>query len=49
MSKKPLPLEERKVKIGITIDRELNIYLESITNNKSKFIETLIRAKHKKK
>jgi hypothetical protein len=43
MSKKPLPLEERKIKIGISIDRELDSYLEIITKNKSKFIENLIR------
>jgi hypothetical protein len=49
MSKKPLPPEERKIKIGITIDRKLDIYLESITNNKSKFIEDLIRTKYNKK
>jgi hypothetical protein len=43
MSKKSLPIEERKIKIGISLDRELNTYLETITNNKSKFIEGLIR------
>ena len=46
MSKKPLPLEDRKIKIGISIDRQLDSYLETITNNKSKFIEKLIRIEY---
>lgn len=46
MSKKQLPLEERKIKIGISIDRQLDNYLETITNNKSKFIENLIRIEY---
>jgi hypothetical protein len=48
MSKKTLPLEERKIKIGISIDKELNTYIESITNNKSKFIAELIRVEYNK-
>ena len=48
MSKKRLPLEERKIKIGISIDRNLDDYLETVTNNKSKFIEELIRIKYNK-
>lgn len=42
MSKKTLPLEERKIKISITIDRNLNSKLEDKTNNKSRYIEELL-------
>lgn len=45
MSKKQIPLEERKIKISITIDRKLNEKLENNTNNKSKFIEDLLKNK----
>lgn len=45
MSKKQIPLEERKIKISITIDRKLNEKLENNTNNKSKFIENLLKNK----
>jgi hypothetical protein len=43
MSKKSLPLEERKIKIGISIDRGIHKKIENITNNKSKFIENIIK------
>lgn len=42
MSKKPLPIEERKVKLSITIDNKLNLKLEQQIKNKSKFIEELL-------
>ena len=42
MSRKKLPIDELKVKVSITIDRELNNELEAITNNKSRYIEELI-------
>ena len=45
MSKKEIPVEERKVKLSITIDRELNEKLKNNTNNKSKFIEDLLKEK----
>jgi hypothetical protein len=43
MSKKPIPINERKVKLSITIDRLLNNEMELNTNNKSKYIEDLIK------
>lgn len=43
MSKKELPIEERKVKLSITIDRKLNQLIESKITNKSKYIEELIK------
>ena len=49
MSRKTLPLEERKVKIGISLDRKLNDILENKIYNKSKYIEELIRKDLKKK
>lgn len=42
MSKKPLPLEDRKIKLSITIDRKLNEKLEKKIKNKSKYIEELL-------
>jgi hypothetical protein len=48
MAKKTLLPEERKIKIGISLDRELYEYMELITKNKSKFIETLIRIEYTK-
>ena len=42
MSIKKLPVGERKVKLSITIDNELNTKLMKITNNKSNFIEQLL-------
>lgn len=43
MSKKKLPENERKVKIGISLDPKLNELIDKATNNKSKFIESLIK------
>jgi hypothetical protein len=43
MSKKPLPISERKVKLSITIDKALNKIIEAKINNKSKYIEELIK------
>jgi hypothetical protein len=42
MSKKPLPIEEKKIKVSITIDRKVNEKLEAMINNKSKYIEDLL-------
>jgi metal-responsive CopG/Arc/MetJ family transcriptional regulator len=42
MGRKKIPLEEKKVKISITIDVELNKKIDAITYNKSKFIEELV-------
>jgi hypothetical protein len=42
MGRKKIPLEEKKVKISITIDAELNKKIDAITYNKSKFIEDLV-------
>lgn len=42
MSRKKLPLNERKIKLSISIDNDLNKKLMKITNNKSKFIERLL-------
>lgn len=47
MSKKQLPEEEKKIKISITIDRVINEKLENNTNNKSKYIEDLLKEKLK--
>lgn len=49
MSRKQLPLEERKVKIAISLDRNINQILENKVFNKSKYIEDLIRKDLKKK
>lgn len=49
MSRKKLPPGEGKVKISISIANELNKDLESITHNKSKYIEDLIIKDIKKK
>lgn len=43
MSKKSLPIEERKIKLSITIDRNINNILQTKFNNKSKYIEELIK------
>lgn len=43
MGKKALPPEELKIKMSISLDRELVNYMKKITNNKSKFIEQLLR------
>ena len=42
MGRKKLPQEELKSRISITISKELNADLESLTNNKSKYIEELL-------
>jgi hypothetical protein len=42
MSRKKLPKLERKTKIGISLSRETNKFLDNVTNNKSKFIEELV-------
>lgn len=47
MARKKIRIEEKKPKIGITIDNKLNDileeYLAEIGINKSKYIENLIR------
>jgi len=45
MSKKSLPTEETKIKLSITLSRELNGKLAHLSKNKSKLIE-LILSKH---
>jgi len=42
MGRKKIPIAEKKVKISITINAELNKKIDAITYNKSKFIEELI-------
>lgn len=42
MSRPKLKTEEKKTTLGITISRELYKKIESETNNKSRFIETLV-------
>ena len=42
MSRKKLPTEELKVKVSVTIDREVNNEIELFINNKSRYIEELI-------
>lgn len=43
MSKKKLQPEERKIKLSISIDNLIYKNMNLITNNRSKFIEELIR------
>jgi hypothetical protein len=43
MSRPKLPKEEKKIKLSITLTNEINLKLENLTNNKSKFIEDLIK------
>jgi hypothetical protein len=42
MGRPKLKNEEKKLKLSITIDKELNDKLGSVTNNKSKFITKLL-------
>ena len=42
MARPRLKEEDKKIKVSITLNREINIILEKITNNKSKLIEDLI-------
>ena len=42
MSRPKMKQEEKKTKLGISISREIKDKIESLTNNKSKFIEDLI-------
>ena len=48
MGRKKIPTEEKRVKISITIDAKLNEKIDSMSYNKSKFIEEVI-IKHIKK
>ena len=41
MGRPKLKLEDKKIKLGITISRDLNKLIESKTCNKSEFIENL--------
>ena len=43
MARPKLNEEEKKVKLGITISKDLLESIEKVTNNKSKFIDSLIR------
>jgi len=42
MGRPKLNNNEKKTKLGITIDRGINFKIDAITSNKSKFIENLI-------
>jgi hypothetical protein len=42
MPRPKMKQEEKKTKLGISISREIKDKIESLTNNKSKFIEDLI-------
>jgi hypothetical protein len=42
MSRPKLIELDKKIKLSITISREVNKKLEKLTNNKSKFIEEII-------
>ena len=43
MSRPKLKESDKKVKLSITISREINKRLEKLTKNKSNFIEELIK------
>ena len=43
MARPKLPKEEKKIKLSITLANNINLKLETLTNNKSKFIEDLIK------
>ena len=42
MGRPKLDKKDKKSKLGITIDKNLNQQLDSFTSNKSKFIENLL-------
>jgi len=42
MSKNKLPTEETKIKLSITLSRELNNKLDNLSGNKSKLIESIL-------
>lgn len=42
MGRPKLKEKDKKVQLGITISREINLQIEKVTNNKSKFIETIV-------
>ena len=42
MARPKLKQEDKKVKLSITLDKKINLELDVISNNKSKFIEELI-------
>lgn len=43
MARPKLSKEEKKIKVSITLSNDINLKLEKLTNNKSKFIEDLIK------
>ena len=43
MARPKLLKEEKKIKVSITLSKEINLKLEILTKNKSKFIENLIK------
>ena len=45
MSRPKLKKESKKIKLSITIDPKVNMLLEKVTDNKSSFIEDLIKNK----
>jgi len=47
MGRPKLNSNEKKSKLGITISKDLNHILSQITNNKSKFIEDILRERLK--
>jgi hypothetical protein len=47
MGRRKIPQSEHKVKISITIDKEINAYLEQMVYNKSIFIQDLIKTEIK--
>jgi len=42
MGRPKLNSEEKKSKLGITIDKDIKLKIDKVTNNKSKFIQELI-------
>lgn len=43
MPRPKLKNEDKKIKVSITLSKEINNKLEKLTNNKSNFIEDLIK------
>lgn len=44
MGRPKLPKKDKKVKLGITISREINEKIDGLTHNKSSFIESIIQS-----
>jgi len=43
MARPKLLKDEKKIKLSITLSKDVNLILEKLTKNKSKFIEELIK------